>query len=150
MLKSLWLVHNCSDYYVSIITTVLLTLIDGLSFSFLKHPCRKTHHGHIPVKIHQGQRVKEWLERRMKNHFHTWISSSESRTYSLKVFGMCWRRLYRVLDSCIVNTRSSPKMYAPPDGNNITTFISIKRCIPFFRLSFSNFVLCFCHFYSTF
>jgi len=25
---------------------------------------------------------------------------------SLKVFGMCWRRLYRVLDSCIVNTRS--------------------------------------------
>jgi len=111
MLKSLWLVHNCSDYYVSIITTVLLTLIDGLSFSFLKHPCRKTHHGHIPVKIHQGQRVKEWLERRMKNHFHTWIGSSESRPYSLKVFGMCWRRLYRVLDSCIVNTRSSPKMY---------------------------------------
>jgi len=24
----------------------------------------------------------------------------------LKVFGMCWRRLYRVLDSSIVNTRS--------------------------------------------
>jgi len=26
--------------------------------------------------------------------------------HSLKVFGMCWRRLYRVLDSCIDNTRS--------------------------------------------
>jgi len=27
----------------------------------------------------------------------------------LKVFGMCWRRLYRVLDSSIVNTRSWQK-----------------------------------------
>jgi len=27
---------------------------------------------------------------------------------SLKVFGMCWRRLYRELDSCVVNTRSWP------------------------------------------
>jgi len=34
---------------------------------------------------------------------------------SLKVFGMCWRRLKRVLDSSIDNTRSWPKMY----GNNI-------------------------------
>jgi len=25
---------------------------------------------------------------------------------SVKVFGMCWRRLYRVLDSCIDNTRN--------------------------------------------
>jgi len=25
---------------------------------------------------------------------------------SLKVFGLCWRRLYTVLDSCIANTRS--------------------------------------------
>jgi len=24
----------------------------------------------------------------------------------MKVFGMCWRRLYRVLDSCFVNSRS--------------------------------------------
>jgi len=33
--------------------------------------------------------------------------------HSLKVFGMSWRRLYRVLDP----TRSWPKMYAPLDGN---------------------------------
>jgi len=41
----------------------------------------------------------------------------EQTLTSLKVFGMCWRRLYRVLDSCIVNTRSWPKLDAPLDGN---------------------------------
>jgi len=29
---------------------------------------------------------------------------------SLRVFVMCWRRLYRVLDSCIGNTRLWPKI----------------------------------------
>jgi len=45
-------------------------------------------------------------------------------------FGMCWRRLYRVLTSCIVNTRSWPKNDAPLDGNKCCdipkTFTEIK------------------------
>jgi len=76
------------------------------SFSFLKHPCRKTHHGHIP-----GWRCQD-------------SSSCKVQTLnSLKVFGMCWRSLYRVLDSYIANTRSWFKIDEPLDGNNITTFI---------------------------
>jgi len=53
------------------------------------------------VKIYQAQIVKECLGGSMKNHFHTWI------------------------------TRSWPKVDASLDGNNITTFISIKRCVNF-------------------
>jgi len=42
------------------------------------------------------------------------VKEQLGRTFShmnwpLWVFGMCWRRLYRVLDSCIVNTRPWPK-----------------------------------------
>jgi len=35
----------------------------------------------------------------------------------LKVFGMCRRRLYRVVAACIVNITSWPKMDAPLDGH---------------------------------
>jgi len=38
--------------------------------------------------------------------------------------------LWDVLD-CTVNTRSGSKTNAPLDGNNITTFSSIKRCVNF-------------------
>jgi len=51
------------------------------------------------VKIHQAQTVKEW--------FYELAPLSPD----LKVFGICWRGLYRVLDSCI-----DQKMYAPLDG----------------------------------
>jgi len=69
-------------------------------FSFLKQPCLR----HIMaifqddnVKIHEALIVKEWL-------WGSWriIFTRDS----LRDFGMCWRRLYRVLDSCI-------DMYAP-------------------------------------
>jgi len=66
------------------------------------------------VTIHQAQIVK------------TMVGSEHEESFShmkLKVYGMCWRRLYRVMDS--YNTRSSPKMDAPLDGNNITAFIYI-------------------------
>jgi len=121
------------------LATVLLTLTDGVcGFSFLNHVGR-----HIMaifqdynVKIHQAQIVKEWLRGSVKNHFHTWIGTSWVQTLnSLKVFGMFWRRLNRVLDSCIVNTRSWPKFDAPLNGNNIPTFISIKKCTNFRLLS---------------
>jgi len=41
----------------------------------------------------------------LKNYFNTW-----------KWYQICWSRLYSVLDSCIVNTKSWQKMYAPLDG----------------------------------
>jgi len=47
---------------------------------------------------------------------------------SLKVFGMCWRRLYRVLDSCIDDTR--PK----PDGNTCSDVM----CLVFLHGCLSN------------
>jgi len=34
-------------------------------------------------------------------------------------FGMCWSRHYRLLNSCVVNTRSGPKMYALDENHNI-------------------------------
>jgi len=48
-----------------------------------------------------AQIVKEWLQEGMKNRFHTWIGTSESRPYIHLKSGMCWWRLYTVLDSCI-------------------------------------------------
>jgi len=43
------------------LTTVLLTLIDGVcSFSFLKQPCRKRHHGHIPGLQRQDSSGSNW------------------------------------------------------------------------------------------
>jgi len=43
---------------------------------------------------------------------------------SLKVFGICWRRLYRVLDSCVVIGRYWPKNVCT-FWNNVATFISL-------------------------
>jgi len=63
------------------------------------------------------------IKRNMKNHLtHVQILNA------LKVFGMCWRRLYRVLDSCTINTISGPNIDAPLDGNKCCDVISIKRC----------------------
>jgi len=116
------------------LATVILTPIDEVgSFPFLK-PCRKTHHGHIPGWQWQdssGSNFDKWLGGSMKNHFHKWIGCVQTLN-SLQVFGMCWRRLYRVLNSCIVNTRSWPKNDAPLDGNKCSDVFSIKRCIDFF------------------
>ncbi len=53
-------------------------------------------------------------------NWHLWVLTLTS----VKVFGMRWRRFYTVPDPCIVNTRSWPKIYAPLNGNNITTVLS--------------------------
>jgi len=39
---------NPENLFLAYLTTLLLTLIGVWSFSFLKQPCKKTHHGHIP------------------------------------------------------------------------------------------------------
>jgi len=108
--------------HVICLPTVRLTLIDGVcSFSFLKQPCRKRPIMAIyqddNVKIHQAQIVKEWLGSfSLMNRLH-WVQTLNA----FKVFGMCWRILYRA----IINTRSWPKMDAPFDGNNITCFFQL-------------------------
>jgi len=77
---------------------------------------------------HQAQIVNEWFGGSMKNRLHmNWLLWVQALN-SLKVFGMCWRRLYRVLDSCIVYIRSRPKTDAPLDGNKCCHVIS-KRGI---------------------
>jgi len=78
------------------------------------------------VKVHKDQTMK--VERSMKNHLYMWIDSSESRAETHSVFGMCWRRLYRMLDSCIGITSSYPIIDAHLDGNKCDV-IFIKRFI---------------------
>jgi len=125
----------CSDYDVSsmfiCLAIVFLTLIDGeCSFSSLKKSCRKTHHGHIPgwqCQDSSGSNCERIVGREHELSFShmNWQNLAPLST-DLKFI----ESLYRVLDSCIVNTRPWPKTYAPLDGNNITAF-SIKRCIHF-------------------
>jgi len=89
----------------------------------------KTHHDdHIPgwpCQNSSGSNCERMVGREHDESF----SHMNQLLNSVKVFGMCWRRLFcRVLDSCIVNTRSWPKkMDAPLDGNNVT-FISNNSC----------------------
>jgi len=48
-------------------------------------------------------------------NWHLWVQTWNS----LKVFGMCWRRLYRVPDSCILNTRFGPNSLIPNWWNSL-------------------------------
>ena len=69
-----------------------------------KHPCRKTHHGHIPGWQSQdssGSNCERMVGREHEESFS--LMNCHQTLNSLKVFGMCWRRLYRELDSCIDN-----------------------------------------------
>jgi len=67
------------------------------------------------MRLHQAHTVKEWLGRSTKDHFVYWHVlaplSPLQILNSLKVFGLCWTRLYRGWTL----SRSSPKMYAPID-----------------------------------
>jgi len=95
--------------------------------------CVAFHFLNSNVEYHDssGSDCVRMVGRNMKNHFHSWIMNWllwVQSLHSLRVFRMCWRRLYRVLDSCIVNTRSWPKVDAPLDGNKCCDDISIKMC----------------------
>jgi len=95
-----------------------------IHFDFLTHPVGR----HIMaifqddnVKIRQAQIVKEWLGWSMKNHFDTWIGTSDSRP---------WIHLWDVLKETLQSAwRSWPNMNVPHDGNGITAFIFIRSCI---------------------
>ena len=61
-------------------------------------------------------------------HEDTWVSGSHFNTYfntwichhrvlTLKVLGMCWKRLKEEFDSPVINKKSGPKINATLDGN---------------------------------
>jgi len=95
--------------FLACLVTVFLTLIDGVcSLPFLKQPW-KTHHVHISGWQSQDSSgsncermvIRELVESFSHMNWHLWVQTLNS----LKVFGVCWSRLYRVYNSCIVNTR---------------------------------------------
>lgn len=123
MLKNIWLDHCC----------IIITVWLQTAFNFFKELCRN---GHIPgwqCQDSSGSNCERMVGREKEEWFshtngHLWIQT----LHSVKVFGMCWRRLYRVLDSCIVNIGSWPKMDASLDGNNITKCFLAGQCILIF------------------
>jgi len=103
-------------------------------FSFLKQPCRKTH-GHIPGWQCQDSSGLDCDYDYIRYYFHSWIGTS--RPYGSLWDGAGGDITYRVLDSCIDNTRSWAKTY----GINLTMFISIKSCIHFWSGSCHDLII---------
>jgi len=67
------------------------------------------------MRLHQAHTVKEWLGRSTKDHFVYWHVLAPLSP-DLKLTESLWVVLDETLQGMdFVNTRSSPKMYAPID-----------------------------------
>jgi len=84
--------------------------MEFVAFHFSSNHVRKTHHGHIPgwqCQDSSDSKLKDRLWGAWRIVFTHKSAPLSPILNSLKVFGMCF---YRVLDSCILITRSWPKI----------------------------------------